>query len=60
MALLHAPHLPLLDERRTTCRFDLVNELTRALPVTPCAVVVATHDRRMRSDLEDWPVLDLS
>ena len=36
-----------------------VDELTRALQVTPAAVVVATHDRRMRADLPDWPVLEL-
>ncbi|WP_369371553.1 ATP-binding cassette domain-containing protein [Promicromonospora sp. Populi] len=59
-ALLHAPHLLLLDEPTNHLSIDLVDELTRALQVTPCAVVVATHDRRMRSDLEDWPVLDLS
>jgi macrolide transport system ATP-binding/permease protein len=59
-ALLHAPHLLLLDEPTNHLSIDLVDELTRALQVTPCAVVVATHDRRMRADLEDWPVLDLS
>ncbi|MFI2485348.1 ATP-binding cassette domain-containing protein [Promicromonospora kroppenstedtii] len=59
-ALLHAPHLLLLDEPTNHLSIDLVDELTRALQVTPCAVVVATHDRRMRSDLEDWPVLDLT
>jgi macrolide transport system ATP-binding/permease protein len=59
-ALLHAPHVLLLDEPTNHLSIDLVDELTRALQVTPCAVVVATHDRRMRSDLEDWPVLDLS
>jgi macrolide transport system ATP-binding/permease protein len=58
-ALLHAPHLLLLDEPTNHLSIDLVDELTRALQVTPSAVVVATHDRRMRSDLEDWPVLDL-
>jgi len=58
-ALLHAPHLLLLDEPTNHLSIDLVDELTRALQVTPCAVVVTTHDRRMRSDLEDWPVLDL-
>ena len=36
-----------------------VDELTQALRVTPAAVVVATHDRRMREDLEDWPRLEL-
>ncbi|MCK9792142.1 ATP-binding cassette domain-containing protein [Isoptericola sp. 4D.3] len=58
-ALLHAPHLLLLDEPTNHLSVDLVDELTRALVATPAAVVVATHDRRMRSDLADWPVLDL-
>lgn len=59
-ALLHAPHLLLLDEPTNHLSVDLVDELTRALQVTPAAVVVATHDRRMRADLADWDVLDLS
>lgn len=59
-ALLHAPHLLLLDEPTNHLSVDLVDELTRALVATPAAVVVATHDRRMRADLADWPVLDLS
>ena len=58
-ALLHAPHLLVLDEPTNHLSVDLVDELTRALLVTPAAVVVATHDRRMRSDLADWPVLEL-
>ncbi|BDZ40847.1 hypothetical protein GCM10025865_01460 [Paraoerskovia sediminicola] len=58
-ALLHAPHVLLLDEPTNHLSIDLVDELTRALRVTPAAVVVATHDRRMRDDLSDWPVLDL-
>ena len=59
-ALLHAPHLLLLDEPTNHLSIDLVDELTRAFQVTPAAVVVATHDRRMRADLADWPVLELS
>lgn len=59
-ALLHAPHVLLLDEPTNHLSIDLVDELTRALQVTPAAVVVATHDRRMRDDLSDWPVLDLT
>ncbi|GAA1711641.1 ABC-F family ATP-binding cassette domain-containing protein [Isoptericola hypogeus] len=58
-ALLHAPHLLVLDEPTNHLSVDLVDELTRALVVTPAAVVVATHDRRMRADLADWPVLEL-
>ena len=59
-ALLHAPHVLLLDEPTNHLSVDLVDELTRALIATPAAVVVATHDRRMRADLADWPVLDLT
>jgi macrolide transport system ATP-binding/permease protein len=37
-----------------------MDALTTALLRTSAAVVVATHDRRMRTDLADWPVLDLA
>jgi macrolide transport system ATP-binding/permease protein len=33
--------------------------LTLALQRTGAAVVVATHDRRMREELADWPALTL-
>jgi macrolide transport system ATP-binding/permease protein len=59
-ALLAAPHLLVLDEPTNHLSIDLVDELTQALRVTPAAVVVATHDRRMREDLEDWPRLELA
>ncbi|WP_069385971.1 ABC-F family ATP-binding cassette domain-containing protein [Cellulosimicrobium cellulans] len=59
-ALLAAPHVLLLDEPTNHLSIDLVDELTQALRVTPAAVVVATHDRRMREDLEDWPHLELA
>ncbi|MBD8078018.1 ATP-binding cassette domain-containing protein [Cellulosimicrobium arenosum] len=58
-ALLAAPHLLLLDEPTNHLSIDLVDELTQALRVTPAAVVVATHDRRTREDLADWPELRL-
>ncbi|MBO0607863.1 ABC-F family ATP-binding cassette domain-containing protein [Myceligenerans salitolerans] len=58
-ALLHVPHLLLLDEPTNHLSIDLVDELTRALTTTPAAVVVATHDRRMREELADWPHLTL-
>ncbi|MBD5787177.1 ABC-F family ATP-binding cassette domain-containing protein [Cellulosimicrobium terreum] len=58
-ALLAAPHVLLLDEPTNHLSIDLVDELTQALRVTPAAVVVATHDRRMREDLADWPQLEL-
>ncbi|RZS61618.1 ATP-binding cassette domain-containing protein [Xylanimonas ulmi] len=57
--LLAAPHLLILDEPTNHLSIDLVDELTRALARTGAAVVVATHDRRMREDLGDWPTLTL-
>ncbi|MBO3664087.1 ABC-F family ATP-binding cassette domain-containing protein [Microbacterium stercoris] len=59
-ALVHVPHVLLLDEPTNHLSIDLVDELTRALRVTPAAVVIATHDRRMRDELADWPRLELS
>ena len=59
-ALLAAPHVLVLDEPTNHLSVGLVDELTAALRATSAAVVVATHDRRMRADLADWPVLDLS
>ncbi|GAA4839964.1 ATP-binding cassette domain-containing protein [Luteimicrobium xylanilyticum] len=59
-ALLAVPHLLVLDEPTNHLSIDLVDELTRALQATSAAVVVATHDRRMRDELADWPTLELS
>ncbi len=59
-ALLAVPHLLLLDEPTNHLSIDLVDELTRALQATSAAVVVATHDRRMREELADWPTLVLT
>ena len=56
-ALLAAPHVLILDEPTNHLSVGLVDELTAALRVTSAAVVVATHDRRMRADLADWPEL---
>ncbi|MDM7832588.1 ABC-F family ATP-binding cassette domain-containing protein [Cellulomonas edaphi] len=58
-ALLAAPHLLILDEPTNHLSVGLVDELTAALRLTSAAVVVATHDRRMRADLAEWPVLEL-
>ncbi len=57
--LLAAPHLLMLDEPTNHLSIDLMDELTLALRATAAAVVVATHDRRMRDELQDWPGLDL-
>ncbi len=59
LCLAERPHLLVLDEPTNHLSPLLVDELTQALRVTPAAVVVATHDRRMRDDLEDWPRLEL-
>ena len=59
LALLHAPHLLVLDEPTNHLSVDLVDALTIAFERTSAAVVVATHDRRMRADLAGWPVLAL-
>ena len=58
-AVLAAPHVLLLDEPTNHLSIGLVDELTTALRATSAAVVVATHDRRMRADLADWPQLEL-
>lgn len=58
-ALLAAPHVLLLDEPTNHLSIDLVDDLTQALKKTSAAVVVATHDRRMRDDLSDWNQLEL-
>jgi macrolide transport system ATP-binding/permease protein len=49
----------LLDEPTNHLSITLVDELTEALRVTSAAVVVATHDRQLRRDLESWPRLEL-
>lgn len=59
-ALLAMPHVLLLDEPTNHLSIDLVDDLTQALLKTSAAVVVATHDRRMRADCEGWPELTLS
>ena len=58
-ALLAAPHLLILDEPTNHLSIALVDELTAALRATSAAVVVATHDRKLRADLADWPELTL-
>jgi len=57
--LVTAPHLLILDEPTNHLSIDLVDELTKALDKTQAAVIIATHDRRMRKDLAHWPTLEL-
>ncbi|WP_218022673.1 ABC-F family ATP-binding cassette domain-containing protein [Nocardia coubleae] len=54
------PTVLLCDEPTNHLSTTLVDDLTTALSTTPATVVVATHDRRMLSDLTDWPRLTLS
>ncbi|RZQ60287.1 ABC-F family ATP-binding cassette domain-containing protein [Amycolatopsis suaedae] len=60
LLLLRAPHVLLLDEPTNHLSVTLVDELTEAILRTTVAVVVATHDRRLRADLAGWPSLELA
>ncbi len=60
MCLAERPDLLMLDEPTNHLSASLVDELTRALASTPCAVLVATHDRQLLSDLAGWPRLQLT
>ncbi|MFF0726812.1 ABC-F family ATP-binding cassette domain-containing protein [Streptomyces sp. NPDC004134] len=60
MCLAEQPDLLMLDELTNHLSASLVDELTRALTTTACAVVVATHDRQLLADLADWPRLELA
>ncbi|MGW0506189.1 ABC-F family ATP-binding cassette domain-containing protein [Micromonospora sp. NPDC003241] len=59
LRLAELPDLLILDEPTNHLSALLVDELTAALRETPAAVVVATHDRQMLTDLADWPILSL-
>jgi macrolide transport system ATP-binding/permease protein len=59
LCLAGRPALLLLDEPTNHLSAALVDELTEALRATSAAVVVATHDRQLRADLVDWPVLEV-
>ena len=59
VALAERPHALLLDEPTNHLSIALVEELTGALKVTEAAVVIASHDRQLRRDLDDWPQLKL-
>lgn len=53
------PDLLILDEPTNHLSAPLVDEMTTALGATATTVIIATHDRRMLSDLERWPVLTI-
>lgn len=59
LRLASRPHLLILDEPTNHLSAGLVDDLTVALRTTSAAVVVATHDRQMLTDLSDWPRLAL-
>jgi macrolide transport system ATP-binding/permease protein len=59
IALAGRPHLLLLDEPTNHLSIALVDELTHALDTTPAAVVIVTHDRQLRNDLDHWPNIHL-
>ncbi|MFL1377520.1 MULTISPECIES: ATP-binding cassette domain-containing protein [unclassified Nocardiopsis] len=60
MALAERPHVLLLDEPTNHLSIPLVEELTEGLGATAAAVVVATHDRRLRRDVAAWTHLPLT
>lgn len=57
--LADEPDLLVLDEPANHLSPSLVDAMTDALVVARSAVVVATHDRQMLRDLDDWPRLKL-
>ena len=57
--LSRRPDVLLLDEPTNHLSASFVDALTTALRHTPAAVVVATHDRQLLTDLSGWPRLDL-
>jgi macrolide transport system ATP-binding/permease protein len=59
LVLAARPHVLLLDEPTNHLSAALVDELTRALAMSPAAVVLATHDRQLLHDTADWPRLAL-
>lgn len=60
MQLASRPTVLICDEPTNHLSVALVDELTAALSDTPAAVVVATHDRQMLTDLAHWPHLSLT
>jgi macrolide transport system ATP-binding/permease protein len=57
LALAGRPHVLLLDEPTNHLSVALVDELTEALGASSAAVVIVTHDRQLRRDLDHWPEL---
>lgn len=59
MKLATRPDLVIFDEPTNHLSPALVDELTEAIAGTSAAVVVATHDRGLLSELAHWPRLAL-
>lgn len=58
-ALLAKPHVLLLDEPTNHLSIDLVDDLCQHLLHTAAAVVVASHDRTIQRDFNQWPHLHI-
>lgn len=59
MVLAARPDVLLLDEPTNHLSIALVDDLTEALHLTTAAVVLASHDRQLLQDTQDWPRLHL-
>ncbi|WP_460465596.1 ABC-F family ATP-binding cassette domain-containing protein [Arthrobacter pigmenti] len=60
IVLASRPHVLLLDEPTNHLSIPLVDELTEALGATGAAVMLASHDRQLLRDTEDWSRIHLS
>lgn len=60
MVLATRPHVLLLDEPTNHLSIALVDELTEALKITKAAVILATHDRQLQRETDQWPRLRLN
>ncbi len=53
------PNLLVLDEPSNHLSAALVDDITKAIQRTQAAVIVASHDRQLLRDLDQWPRLQL-
>lgn len=60
LRLAGRPNLLVVDEPTNHLSAALVDELTEAFRTTGAAIVLATHDRQLLRDLDDWPRLHLT
>ncbi|GAA4479129.1 ABC-F family ATP-binding cassette domain-containing protein [Enteractinococcus fodinae] len=59
LVLARRPNVLLLDEPTNHLSLQLVEELTAALETTEAAVVLATHDRQLLRDTQQWAAINL-